>query len=91
MLTLSIALQISPGEETPERFAARFQEAVDHANAAHRHADLCRQMPQRLDDLVKTHTGDRQPKRNFMLIIRCVMRGKTKSTPPMEKFDCNST
>ena len=49
------------------------QEAVDHANAVHRHANLCRQMPQRLDDLVKTHKGDRLPKRNFMLTIRCAI------------------
>ena len=77
MPTLSIALQFSPWEETPEWFAARFQGAVDHANAAHRHADLCRQMPQRLDDLVRTHKGGRLPKRNFILIIRCAILEKS--------------
>ena len=91
MLTLSIALQFSPWEETPEWFAARFQEAVDHANAAHRYADLCRQMPQRFDGLVKTHKGDRLPKRNFTLAIRCVILENIKSTQPMNKLDCNST
>ena len=68
---------VKPWEETAERFAARLQEAVDHANAEHRLADLCRQMPQRLDDLVRTHKGDRLPKRNFILIIRCAILEKS--------------
>ena len=43
-------------------FAARLQEAVGHANAEHHLADLCREMPQRLDALVKVYEGDRLPK-----------------------------
>ena len=53
---------MKPWEETAEGFAARLQEAVDHANSEHRLADLCREMPQRLDALVKTYEGDRLPK-----------------------------
>ena len=53
---------VKPWEETAERFAARLQEAVDHANAEHRLADLCRGMPQRLDALVKVYEGDQMPK-----------------------------
>ena len=53
---------VKPWEETAERFAARLQEAVDHANAEHRLADLCREMPQRLDSSVKVYEGDRLPK-----------------------------
>ena len=45
-----------------QRFAARLQEAVDHANAEHRLADLCREMPQRLDALVKVYEADRLPR-----------------------------
>ena len=53
---------VKPWEETAEGFAARLQEAVDHANSEHRLADLCREMPRRLDALVKVYEGDRLPK-----------------------------
>ena len=49
-------------EETAARFAACLQEAVDHANGEHRLPDLCREIPQRLDALVKVYEGDRLPK-----------------------------
>ena len=53
---------VKPWEETAERFATCLQEAVGHANAEHHLADLCREMPQRLDALVKVYEGDRLPK-----------------------------
>ena len=53
---------MSPARSVQLTIQARLQEAVDHANSEHRLADLCREMPQRLDALVKVYEGDRLPK-----------------------------
>ena len=52
----------SPWDETPEEFASRLQAAVAHANAEYQLADLCREFPQRLENLVTLTQGDRLPK-----------------------------
>ena len=51
-----------PWEETPVEFATRLRAAAAHANTEYRLGDLCRELPKRLDDLVKVTAGDRLPK-----------------------------
>ena len=51
-----------PWEETPKELETRLRAAEAYANAEYRLADLCRELPKRLENLVKVTHGDRLPK-----------------------------
>ena len=59
---LKRSLSKDPWNESEESFTKRIKTAVEYVNANHDVAGLCKEMPQRMRDLVNEAKGDRLPK-----------------------------